>query len=284
MPDTYYKFKPFSEYLIKELCNGEVYYAPPASFNDPLDCSPEIIQDVHGKILNELYLKIVSERYGREKALYMFNENKYMAEDREGVCTYQECFENILYNDILRAFKDHFCNYGVLSLTKKFNSPLMWSHYADQHRGVCIGYELHDPSGMKPEKVDYSAQRGISAEIILDWLNGDTSLLDGIKGKYFLAKANDWKYEKEWRCISESNGTNFCPFKISSILFGMRCDSSIVSTIVKLMSSSADTISYFQVKPKDGQFRLIKIPMDTGEIMASTPRQSPLLAFEPFPS
>mgnify|MGYP002227506002 FL=1 len=28
--------------------------------------------------------------------------------------------------------------------SERNDSLLMWSHYADEHRGLCIGYNLHD--------------------------------------------------------------------------------------------------------------------------------------------
>lgn len=34
--------------------------------------------------------------------------------------------------------------FGVASLTTSFNNPLMWSHYANSHKGICIEYDLSE--------------------------------------------------------------------------------------------------------------------------------------------
>lgn len=34
---------------------------------------------------------------------------------------------------------------GVLSLTRNIENPLVWSHYADEHRGFVIGYDESEP-------------------------------------------------------------------------------------------------------------------------------------------
>lgn len=283
MSELFYKFKPFNEYLIRELCNGKIYYSPPESFNDPLDCSPTIEQDVHYEMLNELYHKIVSSQFGAEAAMQKIQAIACQLEQYDKPQPYRALREECMYDDILESLKKYYCNYGVLSLTKKFDSPLMWSHYADQHRGLCIEYSVVDDSGVTPLKVDYHAPRSISARKIFDWIKNNSDSVDNdITQRYFLSKAKEWEYENEWRCISTSKGVDWCPFKISSIFFGMRCDSSIVATIIKLMSSMENNISYFRMEPADGQFNLIKTAISAEGIKASTPRISALLAFEPF--
>lgn len=36
--------------------------------------------------------------------------------------------------------KDH----GLLCFSKTWHDPVLWSHYGDKHRGVCLGYDLDD--------------------------------------------------------------------------------------------------------------------------------------------
>jgi hypothetical protein len=41
-PKRLYKYRPFDVYTLRLLSEAEVFYADPASFNDPLDGSPTI--------------------------------------------------------------------------------------------------------------------------------------------------------------------------------------------------------------------------------------------------
>ena len=34
--------------------------------------------------------------------------------------------------------------YGVLCFGRSRRSPVLWSHYADKHRGICLGFDVPD--------------------------------------------------------------------------------------------------------------------------------------------
>ncbi len=92
---------------------------------------------------------------------------------------------------------------GILSLTEVPDDLLMWSHYADGHRGFVIGFDsnhefFNAPGGERDnivglKKVEYSSNRpGVS------WL--DLSATEA-----FLIKSSHWEYEREWRCLAYLN-------------------------------------------------------------------------------
>src|ERR1035441_3016297 len=37
-------------------------------------------------------------------------------------------------------------DYGLLCFSEEWNNILLWSHYADQHRGVCLGFDVSGSS------------------------------------------------------------------------------------------------------------------------------------------
>ena len=43
--------------------------------------------------------------------------------------------------------------FGVVCMSKKWNNPLLWSHYADKHYGLCLGFDLLDFSLI--QNIDY---------------------------------------------------------------------------------------------------------------------------------
>ena len=44
-----------------------------------------------------------------------------------------------------QAVRDHMCaNRGVICFSRGWHNPLLWSHYAEKHHGVCFGFELPD--------------------------------------------------------------------------------------------------------------------------------------------
>lgn len=101
---------------------------------------------------------------------------------------------------------------GVISLTETPRNILMWSHYANQHKGLCIGYKsdifdelkskTHEnlPTLFTPEKVNYDSCR---YDEFTDCfcIDDPIELKKQILSKNLLTKSNEWIYEKEYRAI-----------------------------------------------------------------------------------
>ena len=106
----------------------------------------------------------------------------------------------------------------VSCFSKRNNSILMWSHYANSHRGVCIEYERPESDEFKD--VVYSKKRpfskiykAVSHGIGLEILGQKTELEDLEEDleetlKPFFIKSQDWTYEKEVRCLYSKSKHN----------------------------------------------------------------------------
>ena len=106
----------------------------------------------------------------------------------------------------------HLERIGVISLTETPRNLLMWSHYANQHKGICIGYKAdflddklntHHPSlpvAYHPLKVNYDNVRHDPYTDVFS-LSDESLLRKEVILKTLLTKGNDWIYEKEHRCI-----------------------------------------------------------------------------------
>lgn len=84
-------------------------------------------------------------------------------------------------------------NFGVLCFSRRCGNPVLWSHYADKHRGICLGFEV--PSNCLLE-IRYAANRlprTISAELKAGGLDQDD--MKEILGTKF----KSWEYEEESR-------------------------------------------------------------------------------------
>ena len=56
----------FDDKLLERLCYDRVYYADPASFNDPLDCLPVVVADLPRSELEGLLAQMVVNRSAKE--------------------------------------------------------------------------------------------------------------------------------------------------------------------------------------------------------------------------
>jgi len=118
--------------MLKE---GKYYFAPAHSFNDPLDCAVEPIYELPpiDKII-EYQAKVLqdNEGIGFQEALQKSQILKRLPQ-MELVKFLRRIRDSI--QNILRS------EYGVLSLSAKNDNILMWSHYADYHKGFCIEFK-----------------------------------------------------------------------------------------------------------------------------------------------
>lgn len=98
-------------------------------------------------------------------------------------------------------------------LTEHFDNRLMWSHYADSHRGICIEYDF---SSFSPSldrvvfaPVVYSSKRPEFTRELQDHLSHNQL---NLQDRQYLTSAlftkdTIWKYESEWRILK---GVHIC--------------------------------------------------------------------------
>ena len=112
--------------------------------------------------------------------------------------------------------------FGLLCFSTSWKNPVLWSHYADKHRGLCLGFDV--PSSELHE-VDYVDERTTFTDVDQD---------EGQPGSLFRTKFRDWAYEDECRRIinladaHQERGHHFWPFgpdlTLREVIAGPRCN------------------------------------------------------------
>lgn len=163
-----YKYRPFDltnpdecERTLRMLREGQVWMAVPSSFNDPFDCQPSILRneeteqrDLARIIKNRLGVIKRALRQGGELAdrqlqpiphrdlvrLRRLLESKQPADKKYQAI--QRYFASPPDgHTAMRILQARLSSIGVLSLSAAPTNMLMWSHYASQHSGFCLGFE-----------------------------------------------------------------------------------------------------------------------------------------------
>ena len=112
-------------------------------------------------------------------------------------------------------------------LCADYKNRLMWSHYADSHKGFCIEYDYNnlteDEMALLPLPIVYSKERPL-----LPWKAALENTPENISEATaqiilgLLTKDDEWRYENEWRILVSSKGpTEFKMPKISCIYLGV---------------------------------------------------------------
>jgi hypothetical protein len=88
--------------------------------------------------------------------------------------------------------------FGVICFSEHVKDPVIWSHYADSHRGVAIEVQFGE-SDPHLFRVEYMPERLILPQHCLDDREGHVERFREVFGKFFRYKAPSWNYECEWR-------------------------------------------------------------------------------------
>jgi hypothetical protein len=93
---------------------------------------------------------------------------------------------------------------GIVCYSATVSDPVVWSHYADGHRGLALGfefpsdvnvYQVHYPDNNARAKLDYiEIQRLIDEDKQKAWFK--------VISEGFTIKAKSWAYEQEYRLFS----------------------------------------------------------------------------------
>lgn len=127
----------------------------------------------------------------------------------------------------IKVFKSVSTKWGILCFSQTREEPLLWAHYADNHTGIALGFEI--PEGGLIEVKYVSTEIRTKFELTHDPNDNERKLLDLARIKYW-----GWKYEKEHRLLvplkdcKQENGLYFISFgnnlKIRNIVLGCRFD------------------------------------------------------------
>jgi hypothetical protein len=173
-PTTIYKYQDPVRFDVLE--SGLIAYTPPSRFNDPFDMNPSIDADVSDEFLEAQCAKFEAD-IPPEKHVSKEAYKAHMRRDKTRI-------DQTLNQELSEMFNRM---YGVLCCTELPYDVLMWSHYAKQHEGFAIGFDLKHPfirERFRP--VQYEKNRPIH------------SRADDVPKLMFI-KAMKWEYEKEWR-------------------------------------------------------------------------------------
>ena len=153
------------------------------------------------------------------------------------------------------------------------DSILMWSHYAKDHTGACVEFEINDKSF---KAVKYCKRmKSFRLTRVLEYVFGND--FSGTKMNYeddsflfvvepILTKADMWRYEHEIRCVFSNNNRDKRIFdgkdgkmllkmpKIRRIIVGCNADDEFIDEIKEL----PDIGPIYKMKMIDGQYKIVE--------------------------
>lgn len=117
----------------------------------------------------------------------------------------------------------------ICSLSKDYGNLLLWAHYADSFKGICVEIEVSSKSDLKIVNVNYSPFNVYVSDDSAD-------RLDNLPELILSGKNEAWNYEKEVRILSSSRFITE-GFKVRSIYLGLRTPDVLKTAISRMVDS-----------------------------------------------
>jgi len=196
LPSVLYKYMTLQQFLdyFDDYLAGRLWFADKATLNDPMGYAP-------------LPDRLVRQNWERQ------GDDLQQLKEKKGPLQEQ-----------LNKFK-------ILSLSKSADNMAMWTYYADEYKGVCIGYEI-DPAIVPVDSIyeeEATADTIVRADVryepvipVVEY-NGKITWKD--IEKLFCYKLESWRHEDECRLIvsGEAGLRQVGKKKPAAIIVGYKC-------------------------------------------------------------
>lgn len=241
-----YRYRSDSDFTLDELASSYIFFTSRDKLNDPFDCFPALLKSnpdsasVKRYIANELkrsfpeFNKTLNERVINDTINRLSSGSHY----RKTV------------NDQIEKLANQI---GISCFTTVANNLMMWSHYANSHKGLCLKFDItKDPLFF--DDISEVIYTDTFEPIEVDLEHGKE--LENFKS-LFLTKSQIWKNEKELRLIRVKGG----PYPIKStalvsITFGINISKKFQKAIIDTTKNNYPHLEYYQARPFPNAFDL----------------------------
>ena len=243
LPSTLiYKFRPDNDSTEKIFTEQSLWFSRPSAFNDPFDCNAGI-----GKFNPQQAREflITCKKINRQEFFFFDEKAKNMIQE-------------ITYNIINKAIDE---KSGILCTSRTNNNTLMWSHYAKEHSGICLEFDVG--KGFLPSAPNFSPALVVEYNSHRPILNPfapiNEQLLSIIK-----VKSPEWMYEQEVRfvCMENKKGEDdkgfSCKFNknsLTKIIFGCKTTQDTIQKYKELCTENGfKNVNFSKMKMDDNAF------------------------------
>ncbi len=230
----YHKINSHLESLFKEKV---IWHSPADSFNDPFEFKAIVVENVNAQEVRNWFkstrLNFDDETLDKIVDAWGQMDSKEMAQWLTATC------QKVLKNG------------GVSCFSLRHDNLLMWAHYGDYHKGVCLEFNVeYDQTFFKDVlEVNYREEYP-KLDLIAKGKNAITEIIT--------TKSTHWSYEEEYRSCKKRHGpVSFNPDALRSIIFGCRVDNSTIDKNIQLIKAAGFShINFVKAEPKNDSYGL----------------------------
>ena len=166
-----------------------------------------------------------------------------------------------------KKLKEDFANrFGFICFSGSFNSPVQWAHYADSHRGICLGFDVPRSELRPVNYIDSRMGFDLNAYLNMD-SNGKRDWL----AELMRTKNSHWGYEDESRRMFFIEGSDSEVIKGRTLYFRRFADIGVLKEVVvgcnsgisrervkKALAGLSGLVESFKVRPAFNSFVMVR--------------------------
>src|ERR1700735_183711 len=138
--------------------------------------------------------------------------------------------------------------FGVLCFTENWKDILQWSHYADRHRGICLGFDVAGEPG-KFGKVTYVDKKDLPPE----------TPDQGLVWHALTTKLKIWEYEREWRVFTTLKDEVWSDYASKKLYFADFGKALVLRHVILGFENTSSTKEIFDLA--DGDVRVSRVQL-----------------------
>lgn len=239
-----YNYTKTRKYLTDGLISGSLYFSDPTNFNDTKDSNLATDKNYNWDEFNSFWELI--RHLDKDNTLDI---EKIKDEMWKNQSRFQEMLDWVINNHRNSEI-------AALCLTTKPDNELMWAHYAESSKGVCLGFDTSVDKDCFHTiiKVNY-VERLPKVKLTIDYLR------DGLK-TFFTTKTLSWEYEDEFRAFQHKSGHyKYSREALKEIIFGERIEKQEREKIISITKVHfLQPIDYFDIHlNKDKELELVRV-------------------------
>jgi len=241
IPNKLYKYRPWDDFTKEIILENKLYFSCADDFNDPFDCSVNLKMDGTKKQWSNEVIKTKAQTLGRNLS----------HKERKIICNAFDLkqmshVKKEMVEELTKRLKK---TMGICCFSSCKDNILMWSHYADNHKGVCLIFSSKDMHAAR--KVNYEINYPN-----VSYFNDDEE--KKVNARYF-TKAINWKYEDEYRVVVPNfarQKIKFPPESLTGVIIGCCMPDKDIEELSKILKNSVIPIMLYRAEKKNCQFGL----------------------------
>jgi Protein of unknown function (DUF2971) len=241
-PPRLYKYRSLADNGLKHLTdvlqNHRIWWSSPATFNDPFDCFPVI--DLSGTEAEVKRWSTIQVQRNFPSLTRQIRRQK-IREVTQAMRRYV-IGSRTANSGGTDAWSEAALEMGVLCLAENPEDMLMWGHYAQSHKGICLEFDTRNSPFNLAHRISYSEERSVFRPLDLD----RSKLMERV----LLRKAKAWEYEREWRIFGAGRVglVEFPADALTSIILGAKISADDEAQIRQVMTKREKPISIRRVE------------------------------------